>query len=118
MEAMKAVCIVEDNEALVDILSRRMNDKSDVVFITIKDLIRLRHEVLLKKQKIVVDISRNRDYISLCSNLMKMFNRNSERLLLLVNSEQFLKLKNDEKFSGLILKPRTIKDIISFINQK
>ena len=118
MGTMKDVYIIEDDEALVKILSTRVKDKSDVTFITMKDLIRLRHEVLLKKQKIVVDISRNRDYISFCNDLMSMLGNSLEQLLFLVNSEQFSELKSDGRFSGSILNPRTAKDIISFINQK
>jgi len=109
--------IVEDDKVISEFMCLILGDKYDFELISFKDLQLKTEAIQLKKKEIVVDISRNPNYLLIVNRLKKLYG-NLESVNFIVNSEQYKSLNRDRETADKITVIRSVGDLESFFNSK
>ncbi|MBN1969493.1 MAG: hypothetical protein JXR48_06795 [Candidatus Delongbacteria bacterium] len=111
---MKKICIVENNEIIIDYFNRLYENQYQLKMMNIE---KFKSEVTMcfdKHDKIIVDISRYGGYIEFLNEILINYMGN-RKLALLVNNKQKVKLAELFKMFENLIDPADVKDINAFL---
>lgn len=113
---MKKIYLVEDEKSVIALLSYFNKNKIvEIEIIPFRELQLLNHEFEPENFQIIVDISRNANYLLVCNRLKKIFAEKIIYIYLIVNRKQIANLKKDADLMNnllLLLKPDDMMKII------
>jgi len=111
------LCIVEDNAVISEWLKLLLSEKYDFEFLNFRQLQFEVHEFMLKKNEIVVDISRNPNYLLVINRIKKLLGC-FERVHFIINSEQYQSLKNTTEIADNMFVIRSVLELESYFSSK
>ncbi len=111
------LCFVEDDAVVSEWLKLLLSEKYEFEFLNFRQIQLDVEEFTLKKNEIVVDISRNPNYLLVINRLKKLLGC-LQQVHFIINSEQYQSLKNTAEIADNMFVMRSVLDLESYFSSK